>query len=493
MPTLSITDSAARLPGMRFRPVTRALTLAICLPLLPLTSGFAQSGAPAQEQTALDRYVAAPDPNYRFELATTLSGKGYTAFVLDMTSQKYLTEKEVDRPLWKHWVTIIRPDKLTTSRSLLFITGGSNRGSHPTEVDRQLAEIAVATQSVVTELRMVPNQPLVFAGDGKSRTEDSAIAFTWDKYLRTGDERWPMRLPMTKAAVRAMDTVTSFLGSAAGGQVKVNEFIVAGASKRGWTTWTAAVVDKRVIGIIPIVIDLLNVVPSFRHHYAAYGYWAPAVGDYEEQGIMEWESTSEYAALMKIVEPFEYRERLTLPKFIVNATGDQFFLPDSWKFYFQELKGPKYLRYVPNTDHSLRGSDAWFSVLAYYSALLSDAPIPQFDWNVDQDGTIRVRSTTKPTAVRLWQASNPGARDFRLTTIGPRWKSTPLEPDSNGEYAAKPAKPRRGWTAYMIEVTYPGSTSRAPFKFTSGVVVTPDTLPFADEPLPSRGKPQPGS
>ena len=37
------------------------------------------------------------------------------------------------------------------------------------------------------------------------KSEDAIIAYTWDKYMRTGDERWPLRLPMTKSAVRGMD------------------------------------------------------------------------------------------------------------------------------------------------------------------------------------------------------------------------------------------------------------------------------------------------
>ena len=70
---------------------------------------------------------------------------------------------------------------------------------------------------------------------------------------------------------------------------------------------------------------------------------------------MEWNGTPEYQALMKIEEPYQYRHRLTMPKFIVNAAGDQFFLPDSSQFYFNDLPGVKYLRYVPNADHSLEG------------------------------------------------------------------------------------------------------------------------------------------
>src|SRR5205085_8285044 len=185
---------------------------------------------------------------------------------------------------------------------------------------------------------------------------------------------------MTKAAVRALDTVISFCGSQAGGNLKLDGFIVAGGSKRGWTTWTTAAVDKRVVAIIPMVIDLLNVIPSFKHHLAVYGYYAPAVGDYETMGLMDQQDNPRYKALMKIEEPYEYRERFTMPKFLINATGDQFFVPDSWQFYYRDLPGVKYLRYVPNAEHSLRGSDAWFSVAANYNAILTGAALPQFDW-----------------------------------------------------------------------------------------------------------------
>jgi len=74
-----------------------------------------------------------------------------------------------------------------------------------------------------------------------------------------------------------MDTVTAFCRSPEGGNLTVDGFVVAGGSKRGWTTWTTAAVDRRVVAIAPMVIDLLNIVPSFQHHLAVYGYYAPAV------------------------------------------------------------------------------------------------------------------------------------------------------------------------------------------------------------------------
>jgi PhoPQ-activated pathogenicity-related protein len=456
-----------------------ATILLLTLNMLAFTA-LAQAPAQADAKTALDKYVAAPDPSYKYELVSKVQGKGYTTYIINMTSQTWRSASEVNSNVWRHWMIMVKPDEVKSGKSLLYISGGNNNSPAPKDADQTIIQIATATKSVVTELRMIPNQPLTFSDDKKPRVEDEFIAYTWDKFLKTGDETWPARLPMTKAAVRAMDTVISFCGGEEGGRTKIDGFVVAGASKRGWTTWTTAAVDKRVVAIIPLVIDLLNIEPSFRHHLAVYGYSSPAVGDYEEMGIMKWQGTPQYRALMKISEPYEYRQRFTMPKFIINATGDEFFVPDSWQFYYDDLPGVKYLRYVPNTGHSLRGTDAWLTLLACYNAILTGAELPQYDWKIEKDGTIRVQTKTKPSEVKLWQATNPGARDFRVTSIGPKWKSSPMQEQGDGVYVARIAPPKRGWTAYMVEMTFPGGLPLAPFKFTTGVKVIPDVEPFAD-------------
>ena len=459
-------------------PMKRALPCSALFLLFLTTSGLnaadrTQRGA----RTALDRYVHEPDTNYTWRLVQTIESKGFRTHVIDLISQSWRSSNEVNRTQWQHWLTIVQPDEVKSSTGMLFIGGGSNRTNPPAKSEDNLILVATTTGTVVAELRNVPNEPLTFAGETKGRTEDALIAYTWDKFLRTGDERWPARLPMTKAAVRAMDTVTAFCASEAGRKVKVDKFFVAGGSKRGWTTWTTAIVDPRVIAIAPIVIDMLNIVPSFIHHYEAYGFYAPAVGDYVREKIMDWNGTPEYRALMKIEEPFEYRERLDLPKFIINASGDQFFLPDSSQFYFKELPGVKYLRYVPNADHSLRGSDAWMTLLGAYAAIVKGSHLPEFTWAFEGEGQIRVKAADKPQSVKLWQATNPKARDFRLMTIKEAWTSTEVPQDgkTEGVYVAKVGKPEQGWTACFVELTY---GTNMPMKFTSGVRVVPDIKPF---------------
>lgn len=435
--------------------------------------------AVAQDQTALDRYVAAADPSYRYRLVNTTPGDGFTASVLRLTSQTWLTEKEVDHPVWEHWLTIIRPARVTSSKALLFITGGSRERGAPKSPDKMLSAIAVATNSVVAELRGVPNQPLVFAGEPGGRDEDALIAYTWDKYLRTGDERWPARLPMTKSAVRAMDAITSFCASPDGGASKVDAFVVSGGSKRGWTAWTTAAVDKRVVAVIPIVIDTLNLQKSGAHHYSAYGFFAPSIQDYVDMKIPDWFGKPEYGALLKIEEPYEYRHRLTMPKFIINASGDEYFPPDNSQFYFDDLPGVKYLRYVPNADHSLDDTDAAQTVLACHAAVVNNLPLPQFTWKWPNEGTVRVEAKTAPREVKLWHATNPAARDFRLERIGKAWKNATVS-GANGVYEASVEKPAIGWTAYFLELTFPGPAGEKgpPYKFTTQVKVVPDVLPF---------------
>lgn len=425
--------------------------------------------------TALDRYVHTPDPAYAWNVAGSVNGDGGTAYYIDFTSQNWLTTNEVNQTTWRHWLVVAKPDELRHATALLFIGGGANRDNRPPRVNADLVRIARETKSVVAELRMVPNQPLVFGGDGEERVEDNLIAYTWDKFLRTGDEKWPARLPMTKAAVRAMDTLTAFMASPQGGGAKVDTFVVAGGSKRGWTTWTTAAVDRRVVAICPIVIDVLNTSESMIHHYRAYGFWAPAVGDYVRHGIMDWMSTPEMKALEAIEDPLSYRDRLTLPKLMLNACGDQFFLPDSSQFYFDRLTGPKYLRYVPNADHSLKGTDAYETLLAWHQIALTGARHPRFGWKHGAPGEVRVTTEDPVVEVKLWRASNPDARDFRLETLGPVWTSETLSADK-GAYSAKVAVPAKGWTAYMVELTYDvGAPTR--LKLTTDVRVIPDTLP----------------
>ena len=177
-----------------------------CLVLGQLAPAAAPPAAPPKK-TALDDYVAKRDPSYSWKLLKTIKGDGYTAFVLDLKSQTWRAKPDVDRSLWQHWLVIVKPDKVKHQTAFLRIGGGRNGGEAPKAPSQQSVQLALNTGSVVADLSMIPNQPLVFDNDGKQRFEDDLIAYCHVKFLDTGDPTWLPRLPMVKSAVRAMDEI----------------------------------------------------------------------------------------------------------------------------------------------------------------------------------------------------------------------------------------------------------------------------------------------
>lgn len=436
--------------------------------------------------TPLDDYVAQPDPDYRWELNHVETTPEAKIYAVSLTSQKWRAPEEVDKPLWNHQLTVVVPTKLISTTALLSIEGGLQENDAViSPFDKlSLLELALKTNRIVCEVTMIPNQFLKFADERderyleKGRKEDALVAYTWDKFLNTGDATWPLRLPMTKSVVRAMDACEELLNQKQA--LPIDGFILIGKSKRGWTAWTTAAVDLRVKGIIPIVIDLFNLKATILRQYMAYGHWSPALRDYQDIHIPQrWDSEA-FTQLMKIIEPYEYRQRLTMPKYLINATGDEFFLPDSSNFYFSALKGKNWLRYLPNTGHKIESASYLDSLIAYLNFTASDLPLPTASWQFTQDQQLVVTASTRPSKITLWQAHNPTGRDFRVVSIGKNWTSADLDRQVDNRFSVALKTPESGWSAYFIEITFP-SPSGNDFIITTDVKILPDTYPGATQ------------
>ena len=421
-------------------------------------------------QTDLDAYVHKDDASFNYVIEKVQEFDSYFVHSIRMDSQNFLQSKDVNKTSWSHWLTVIEPKEVKAETALLVISSGDTNDPLPKAQDA-LIEIALASNSLVAELKAIPNQPLKFSDESFDRWEDAIIAYTWNKFFLTGETRWPARMAMTKSAIAAMDTIQVVFK-----RNNVNSFVVTGASKRGWTTWTAAATDNRVIAIIPLVIDMLNIKPSFEHHWQAYGFWAPAIQDYVDMNTMDWWGSPEAEALFKLVDPYSYKDRYQFPKYIINAAGDEFFIPTSSQFYYDQLPGEKHIRYVPNVGHNLNGSYILEAIASFYISILNSSPRPEYSWNFLENGQIEFTSDNQPSEVKLWWADNPSSRDFRLDVIGKSWKSKSIKINAEGKYISSIDKPEEGWRAYFVEAIY-GSNS-LPFIITSEVKVSPDILPF---------------
>jgi PhoPQ-activated pathogenicity-related protein len=330
---------------------------------------------------------------------------------------------------------------------LLFIMGGSI-GSKPNEEDRQMArKLAAAAQMPVALLHQVPNQPLL-----GNRKEDDLISETFLRYLDTKDATWPLLFPMAKSAVRAMDAIDEIAQEKH--DTKIEKFVVTGGSKRGWTTWLSAVVDDRVIGIAPIVIDTLNFPAQMKHQKDTWGEYSEQIADYTLKGLVDIMLNHPEQPLWQWVDPYTYRAQLTLPKLIINGANDRYWVLDALNNYWDDLVGPKYVLYVPNAGHSLDGGrEGALTTLAVFAQHMAiGQSMPQLSWKHDDDGEtmcLAVQSTPKPKAVRLWTIESKDL-DFRSDT----WKSTDVSADSNGSCVARVEKPKSGHVAFFVESVY---------------------------------------
>ncbi len=411
-------------------------SLVVCLSVLA-TTGFSDFAAAAE----LDDYVKAPDPAFSWKQTSNHQTPAGTIHGIDLTSQVW------QGVTWKHELTIYEPAELTYKDAvLLFVVGGST-GSKPDDKDHKLAfTLTKTTGARVAVLHQVPNQPLL---GGKK--EDTLIAETFVRYLETKDKNWPLLFPMVKSAVRAMDTVQAWARKQ--GQGDVRRFVVTGGSKRGWTTWLTGAVDDRVIAIAPMVIVMLNMGLQGPNQLDVWGQYSEQIDDYVKRGLMEKAKTPEGAELWKMVDPYTFRDRLAMPKLLVNGANDRYWTLNAIDLYWSGLKGPKYVVELPNAGHGLEENRDWAlnGLGAFFRYQVTGRPMPVLAWTVDSSASgneqLTIQADPAPRSARLWTttASN---RDFRDS----KWTASPLEAGTT--ITAPLANPASGHGAAFADLEY---------------------------------------
>ena len=106
-----------------------------CGPTEPGASQAAEAPSSGSSKTPLEAYMEIPDDAFTYEVKDSIKGEGYTAFIVRMVSQRWLTTAEVKDPTWWHWLTIVVPDEVITNKGMLFIGGGSRRSNSPEKAD----------------------------------------------------------------------------------------------------------------------------------------------------------------------------------------------------------------------------------------------------------------------------------------------------------------------------------------------------------------------
>jgi len=326
---------------------------------------------PITPATALQHYLHIPDAAYQWEVKDSFEIDDVKGYDLLLTSQKWR------QYTWRHQLTILSPKENNSDGALLFITGGSDKNEQPNwnkqenELTTRFAPIASKNKAIIAILRQVPNQPLY-----DSLTEDALISYTLHQFKEDNDYTWPLLFPMVKSAVRAMDAVQEFSNKDL--QHSVNRFVISGASKRGWTTWlTGASGDPRVQAIAPMVIDILNMPVNLKHQLDAYGEYSVEIEDYVKLGIVQGMGTADGHALVAMIDPYSYRDKLTMPKMLFMGTNDPYWVIDNVKNYLKDIPGDNLLHYVPNAGHGLGdGKSAFAALSAFFGIAMRHGTYP---------------------------------------------------------------------------------------------------------------------
>ncbi len=345
---------------------------------------------------------------------------------------------------WEHSLLLCTPATLQVEDVMVLVISG-DAGVSDILLGMSLATRAGLRVAILSD---VPVQPL-FGG----LREDALIAYTFQRYLEEGDPDWPLLFPMTRAALAAMEALADVALRSWG--IQLRGFVVTGASKRGWTTYlAAAAAPQRVLGMAPMVFDILDMPRQLAHQREFWGQPSPMIRDYTDLGLLEaFERSPAGARLAWLVDPYTYRYAYTMPKLIILGSNDPYWPVDALNLYWDGLPDPKLAQLVPNSGHGLDDRARVLDSLGAFSrAVAQGTPLPRLEFSFSREEAglrLSLSSDQVPMEAWLWTAESP-VRDFREA----HWTRSPLPAEGDASWEAFLPRPEASYLAVFAELIF---------------------------------------
>lgn len=447
----------------------------------------------------LSKFVSKSDSNYKFEVIEEKQGEGYKAYILDFTSQSWHPEKTVP-PVWRHWLTVIVPKQRVKDIGMLVLTNGFSTPETPmSEIPLYFISLAVSSKSIVAILEGFPRDKV---GIYKTPTQVTNLEFyefaSWSlkQYFETHDPSWIVFCPLVKTVVRAMDATQDLLLKNLRSEIPLKEFILC-ADTPYFVPWLAPSVDNRVIGLISINTCGFHFEQQIKRMFMDEIALPNFFAEMDDAGLLPLLETEDGENLLKIIDPYYYRESLKIPKLVISLNNSQWqdmiYLseqaiseipePVHWLIYPQLQLSREYAFLPQQTLYNfssvsrtnLRIYDFKDTIQVFYQRLLGQRNMPLFQWDFSQRGECRIKVSEDVIECRIWYCSN----EKRGALFGPEnkdWKYKILSESAEGIYRTTiPVQPEQ-YTAVFAEVIFP-SLMGVHFPLTTDIyIITPQKI-----------------
>lgn len=317
---------------------------------------------------------------------------GVTAHFLNVTTINWMTPNDTTIYTWWHRVVVFIPDNYDNNiQQHLYFRNfeGRNRKADDLEnltaeeIDAEfdfghfafemenLAETASKAGTIAAVQFDSPAEAMQFKFDPtlKIRTEDEMAAFSWVYYLKSvmaGANKLDidviMQVPTAKSTIKTFNAIRDFVLETE--DITLTKYSISGVSKRGQNAWTVAAFDDRVMAVMPVVYNFLNVDEYLNEHFRQFGAWSFALYPYFVEGLPVFKDAPEFQNLLCIADPYRYLYKYAnrnLPILNTGTTGDQFMLVQSSDAYLPAFREKTdnniYRRTIHNLTHYVQYPD----------------------------------------------------------------------------------------------------------------------------------------
>ncbi|ETO36321.1 hypothetical protein RFI_00742 [Reticulomyxa filosa] len=128
-------------------------------------------------------------------------------------------------------------------------------------------------------------------------------------------------------------------------------------------------------------------------------------------------------------DPYSFFDRFEgIPKLVIDATNDEFFMPDDEYYWWPQFPEPRFFEMVPDAEHSLSTGIEQLvpTVATFVNSYLNDYAYPDIEWTIDYSGNGSITATLTGNTTRVKKAVRfhglsctglPARRDFRVINL----------------------------------------------------------------------------